>query len=238
MGHWHADVLVFKMLLKNRLSSILEGYVETDKTQSVSRCGGLHHRLSRLKRNPGVFKLKRRGQQHLWTSLKGSKTLEHKGHNEVALDIIHLGKTTDVSQVLLNTNNVVDPERDTCFHRQRARRETSSAVQWLLTELRSSHAMHLKCDVLRAKEILFYSNTGHNNVVLRSAFHYNITPTLRSSSECRLALLSVQVRQYRLFSFVVPRWWNEQTSNTRAGASLSTFKKLLKTQLFRENLPS
>ena len=27
------------------------------------------------------------------------------------------------------------------------------------------------------------------------------------------------------------------TSTTRAGASLSTFKKLLKTQLFREHLP-
>src|SRR4029434_257127 len=40
------------------------------------------------------------------------------------------------------------------------------------------------------------------------------------------------------FSFVVPRWWNELPSTTRAGASLSTFKKLLKTQLFREHLPS
>ena len=36
-------------------------------------------------------------------------------------------------------------------------------------------------------------------------------------------------------SFVVPRWWNELPSTTRAGASLSTFKKLLKTQLFREH---
>src|SRR4029434_11073976 len=66
----------------------------------------------------------------------------------------------------------------------------------------------------------------------------NVTPrTLRSSSERRLALPSVQVRQSRLFSFVVPRWWNELPSTTRAGASLSTFKKLLKTQL-REHLPS
>src|SRR4029434_10977117 len=37
---------------------------------------------------------------------------------------------------------------------------------------------------------------------------------------------------------VVPRWWNELPSTTRAGASLSTFKKLLNTQLFREHLPS
>src|SRR4029434_5012210 len=67
----------------------------------------------------------------------------------------------------------------------------------------------------------------------------NVTPRmLRSSSERRLALPSVQVRQSRLFSFVVPRWWNELPSTTRAGASLSTFKKLLKTQLFREHFPS
>src|SRR4029434_4942912 len=37
---------------------------------------------------------------------------------------------------------------------------------------------------------------------------------------------------------VVPRWWNELPSTTRVGATLSTFKKLLKTQLFREHLPS
>ena len=49
----------------------------------------------------------------------------------------------------------------------------------------------------------------------------NVTPRmLRSSSERRLALPSVQVRQSRLFSFVVPRWWNELPSTTRAGASL------------------
>ena len=66
----------------------------------------------------------------------------------------------------------------------------------------------------------------------------NVTPrTLRSSSEHRLALPSVQARQSRLFSFVVPHWWNELPSTIRAGASLSTFKKLLKTQLFREHLP-
>src|SRR4029434_5260610 len=32
----------------------------------------------------------------------------------------------------------------------------------------------------------------------------------------RLALPSVQARQSRLFSFVVPRWWNELPSTTRA----------------------
>src|SRR4029434_1965382 len=61
---------------------------------------------------------------------------------------------------------------------------------------------------------------------------------LRSSNERRLALPSVQVQQPRLFSFVVPGWWNELPSTTRAGESLSTFKKLLKTQIFREHFPS
>src|SRR4029434_575326 len=36
----------------------------------------------------------------------------------------------------------------------------------------------------------------------------------------------------------VPQFGNRWPSTTRAGASLSTFKKLLKTQLFREHLPS
>ena len=81
--------------------------------------------------------------------------------------------------------------------------------------------------------------TGSAPTYLNALVRANVTPrTLRSSSERRLALPSVQARQSRLFSFVVPRWWNELPSTTRAGASLSTFKKLLKTQLFREHLPS
>src|SRR4029434_1999528 len=74
---------------------------------------------------------------------------------------------------------------------------------------------------------------------LNALVRANVTPRmLRSSNERRLALPPVRVRQSRLFSFVVPRWWNELPITTRAGASLSTFKKLLKTQLFREHLPS
>src|SRR4029434_1076849 len=84
--------------------------------------------------------------------------------------------------------------------------------------------------------------TGYVQTLVSSRLDYcNALLTglaLRSSSERRLALPSVQARQSRLFSFVVPRWWNELPSTTRAGASLSTFKKLLKTQLFREHLPS
>ena len=75
--------------------------------------------------------------------------------------------------------------------------------------------------------------TGSAPTYLNALVRANVTPrTLRSSSERRLALPAVQARQSRLFSFVVPRWWNELPS------TLSTFKKLLKTQLFREHLPS
>src|SRR4029434_9766604 len=89
--------------------------------------------------------------------------------------------------------------------------------------------------LMLAHRVIAGSAPTYLNALVRA----NGTPRmLRSSSERRWALLSVQVRQSRLFSFVVPRWWNELPSTTRTGASLSTFKKLLKTQLFREHLPS
>src|SRR4029434_9540587 len=76
-------------------------------------------------------------------------------------------------------------------------------------------------------------------MVLLPLVRANVTPRmLRSSNDRRLALPSVQVRQSILFSLVVPRWWNELPSTTRAGASLSTYKKLLMTQLFRKHLLS
>ncbi|XP_072222435.1 uncharacterized protein [Leuresthes tenuis] len=67
---------------------------------------------------------------------------------------------------------------------------------------------------------------------------YVTTRSLRSSQDCRLAAPTPRLRQSKLFSCVVPRWWNDLPSATRTGASLSIFKKLLKTQLFREHLPS
>ena len=67
---------------------------------------------------------------------------------------------------------------------------------------------------------------------------YVTTRSLRSSQDCRLAVPTPRLRQSRLFSCVVPRWWNDLPSATRTGASLSIFKKLLKTQLFREHLLS
>src|SRR4029434_4069808 len=74
--------------------------------------------------------------------------------------------------------------------------------------------------LMLAYRVLSGSAPTYLNALVRA----NVTPrTLRSSSERRLALPSVQARQSRLFSFVVPRWWNELPSTTRAGASLSTF---------------
>ena len=67
---------------------------------------------------------------------------------------------------------------------------------------------------------------------------YVTTRSLRSSQECRLAVPTPRLRQSKLFSCVVPRWWNDLPSATRTGASLSIFKKLLETQLFREHLLS
>src|SRR4029434_10980565 len=89
--------------------------------------------------------------------------------------------------------------------------------------------------LMLAYKVLDGSAPTYLNALVRA----NVTPRmLRSSSERRWALPSVQARQSRLFSFVVPRWWNELPSTTRPGASLSTFKKLLNTQLFREPLSS
>ncbi|XP_072222428.1 uncharacterized protein [Leuresthes tenuis] len=67
---------------------------------------------------------------------------------------------------------------------------------------------------------------------------YVTTRSLRSSQDCRLAAPTPRLRQSKLFSCVIPRWWNDLLSATRTGASLSIFKKLLKTQLFREHLLS
>ena len=59
--------------------------------------------------------------------------------------------------------------------------------------------------------------TGSAPTYLNALVRANVTPRiLRSSSERRLALPSVQVWQSGLFSFVVPRWWNELPSTTRA----------------------
>uniref|UniRef100_A0A8C6PGM9 Reverse transcriptase domain-containing protein n=1 Tax=Nothobranchius furzeri TaxID=105023 RepID=A0A8C6PGM9_NOTFU len=59
---------------------------------------------------------------------------------------------------------------------------------------------------------------------------------LRSSRDRRLAVPTPRSGQSRLFSCIVPQMWNDLPSTTRTAASFSTFKKLLKTLLFREHL--
>ncbi len=57
---------------------------------------------------------------------------------------------------------------------------------------------------------------------------------LRSSNTNRLALPSTHTRrpQSKRFSAIVSQWWNKLPVATRAGSSLLTFKKLVKTHLF------
>ena len=67
---------------------------------------------------------------------------------------------------------------------------------------------------------------------------YTPSRSLRSAKERRLALPSQNGprSRARLFSSVVPRWWNELPNSIRSAESLSIFKKRLKTQLFHEYL--
>src|SRR4029434_8887208 len=77
--------------------------------------------------------------------------------------------------------------------------------------------------LMLAYRVLDGSAPTYLNALVRA----NVTPRmLRSSSERRLALPSVQARQSRLFSFSVTRRWNKLPSTSRTGASLSTFKQL------------
>uniref|UniRef100_A0AAY4ENN7 Reverse transcriptase domain-containing protein n=1 Tax=Denticeps clupeoides TaxID=299321 RepID=A0AAY4ENN7_9TELE len=62
---------------------------------------------------------------------------------------------------------------------------------------------------------------------------------LRASSTARLVPPSLKVKgkhSSRLFSVLAPRWWNELPLEVRTAQSLSTFKRQLKTFLFKEYL--
>ncbi|XP_071374645.1 uncharacterized protein, partial [Centroberyx affinis] len=65
---------------------------------------------------------------------------------------------------------------------------------------------------------------------------YAPSRSLRSAMERRLVLPPQQGPKSlaRLFSSVVPRWWNELPNSIRSAESLSILKKRLKTQLFSE----
>ena len=67
---------------------------------------------------------------------------------------------------------------------------------------------------------------------------YTPSRSLRSANERRLVLPPQRGPKSlaRLYSSVVPRWWNELPNSIRSAQSLSIFKKRLKTQLFHEYL--
>ena len=61
---------------------------------------------------------------------------------------------------------------------------------------------------------------------------------LRSSNTNRLAVPPARSKRYqaKLFSVIVPQWWNKLPEATRLASSLSTFKKHVKTLLFHDYL--
>ena len=66
---------------------------------------------------------------------------------------------------------------------------------------------------------------------------YTPSRSLRSACERRLVLPAQHGSKSlaRLFFSVVPKWWNELPNSIRSAESLSTFKRCLKTHLFREH---
>ncbi|KAL0151728.1 hypothetical protein M9458_052954 [Cirrhinus mrigala] len=67
---------------------------------------------------------------------------------------------------------------------------------------------------------------------------YTPSRTLRSASERRLIVPSQRGTKSlsRTFSYTVPGWWNDLPTPIRNANSLTTFKRLLKTHLFRHYL--
>ncbi|XP_067097452.1 uncharacterized protein, partial [Osmerus mordax] len=78
---------------------------------------------------------------------------------------------------------------------------------------------------------------GTATVYIKSLLQpYTPTSHLRSSSDNRLVVppLKTARSQHKLFSCLVPQWWNQLPTSIRDTDCLSTFKKRLKTHLFRE----
>ncbi|MGH0172464.1 UNVERIFIED_CONTAM: hypothetical protein FKN15_022357 [Acipenser sinensis] len=67
---------------------------------------------------------------------------------------------------------------------------------------------------------------------------YTPTRPLRSACTRRLALppLRSPASRARSFSTLAPQWWNDLPTDVRTAQSLTTFRRLLKTHLFRQHL--
>ncbi|KAL2099993.1 hypothetical protein ACEWY4_004387 [Coilia grayii] len=98
-------------------------------------------------------------------------------------------------------------------------------MHWLPVAARIQH---------KALTLAYKVTSGYLNVILNA---YIPSRMLRSSNANRLAVPSPKTKRghSKLFSVVVPQLWNNLPVPTRA-TSLSTFKKLVKTLLFRDCL--
>ncbi|KAI2645286.1 hypothetical protein H4Q32_028264 [Labeo rohita] len=87
--------------------------------------------------------------------------------------------------------------------------------------------------------LAYRTTTGSAPAYLHSLLPiYTPSRTLRSASERRLIVASQRGTKSlsRTFSYTVPGWWNDLPTAIRNANSLTTFKRLLKTHLFRHYL--
>ncbi|KAL2085093.1 hypothetical protein ACEWY4_018413 [Coilia grayii] len=103
-------------------------------------------------------------------------------------------------------------------------------LHWLPVAARIQHKA-----LTLAYKVTSGSAPTYLNVILNA---YIPSRMLRSSNTNRLAVPSPKTKRghSKLFSVVVPQLWNNLPVPTRAATSLSTFKKLVKTLLFRDCL--
>ncbi|XDV14302.1 hypothetical protein PO909_014574 [Leuciscus waleckii] len=91
----------------------------------------------------------------------------------------------------------------------------------------------------KALTLAYRSVTGSAPSYFHSLLQVYIpTRSLRSVNERRLVVPSQRAKKSlsRTFSFTVPCWWNDLPTGIRNAESMTTFKKELKTLLFREHL--
>ncbi|KAI2653843.1 putative RNA-directed DNA polymerase from transposon BS [Labeo rohita] len=97
-------------------------------------------------------------------------------------------------------------------------------------------AAHIKFKTLM---LAYRTATGSAPAYLHSLLPiYTPSRSLRSTSEQRLVVPSQRGTKSlsRTFSYTVPGWWNDLPTAIRNANSLTTFKRLLKTHLFRNYL--
>ncbi|KAI2647091.1 putative RNA-directed DNA polymerase from transposon BS [Labeo rohita] len=121
---------------------------------------------------------------------------------------------------------------------------TEQATQLLVQALVISRLDY--CNALLAARIKFKTlmlayrqTTGSAPAYLHSLLPiYTPSRTLRSASERRLIVPSRRGTKSlsKTFSYTVPSWWNDLPTAIRNANSLTTFKRLLKTHLFRHYL--